>query len=147
MSFRDSFVLTCGSYKSQLGHADYLKLAKVHAYSKFNGKAVIKNGQVVDWEALEALWLTMILKAEMKLERMDPITLMVPNTWSSTDLELATQLLFEKLNVAALYLLEEPLGALYGVGNLTGLVVDIGHDTTDITPIYDNTPIQVGCRA
>jgi actin-related protein len=90
-----------------------------------------------------SLRISMILKSEGKLERMDPITVLIPNSWSHSDLEKITQILFEKLNVPALYLLEEPLAAMYGVGNITGLVIDIGHETTDITAIYDNTPIQV----
>ncbi len=69
---------------------------------------------------------------------------MVPITWSNKDIERATQILFESCNIPALYLLDEPLAIMYGTGILSALVVDMGHATTDITPIYDNSPIGIG---
>jgi actin-related protein len=84
-----------------------------------------------------------MLKYGVNLERNDcPVTLILPNSWSQYDLETATRILFEECNIPALYVLEEPIGALYGTGNMTGLIVDLGHETIDITAIYDNSPIQ-----
>ncbi|KAG5460594.1 MAG: actin-domain-containing protein, partial [Olpidium bornovanus] len=50
------------------------------------------------------------------------------------------QILFEGLNVPAIYIGEQPVMAVYGVGMASGLVVDIGATTTDITPVIDAIP-------
>eukprot|EP00842_Homolaphlyctis_polyrhiza_P006640 jgi/Hompol1/6978/HPOL_005135-RA len=67
-----------------------------------------------------------------------PVLLTVPMSWSRTDQERATQILFEYINAPGIYLLEQPLAALYGIGVVSGLVVDIGHATTDIVAVFDN---------
>ena len=90
----------------------------------------------------------MMLKYGIFIEKNDqPVTLIIPTTWSLKDIERVTQILFENLNIPALYLLDEPLAVMYGTGILSALVVDIGHSSTDITPIYDNTPIGVGKKS
>lgn len=47
------------------------------------------------------------------------------------------QIFFERFNTAAFSILERPLAQIYAVNTLSGLVVDIGQDETDITPVYD----------
>lgn len=47
------------------------------------------------------------------------------------------QIFFERFNIAALSILERPLAQMYAANGLSGLVVDIGQDKTDITPIND----------
>jgi len=51
---------------------------------------------------------------------------------------------FERFNSAAFSILERPLAQLYATNTLTGLIVDIGDTTTDISPISDCL-IQHGC--
>jgi hypothetical protein len=43
------------------------------------------------------------------------------------------QLAFEVFNVTGLFIADEPVLALYSVGKSSGLVVDIGHDTTGVS--------------
>ncbi len=40
------------------------------------------------------------------------------------------QLAFEVFNVSGLFFADEPVLSLYAVGKSSGLVVDIGHETT-----------------
>lgn len=51
--------------------------------------------------------------------------------------ERVCQIFFERFNIAALSIIERPLAQLYATNSLNGLVVDIGENTTDITPISD----------
>lgn len=50
------------------------------------------------------------------------------------------QIFFERFNAAGFSILDRPMAQFYSsiTGNdLSGIVVDVGQDTTDITPIYD----------
>ncbi|RKP38401.1 actin family, partial [Dimargaris cristalligena] len=76
----------------------------------------------------------------LKVPTMDsPVVLAVPTGWSRNELERTAQIFFEQFNVPGIYIAEKPLLAAYGCGVLTGLVIDIGHNFTDITPILDST--------
>ncbi len=66
-----------------------------------------------------------------------PILLSLPHTLSRDSNERICQIFFERFNSAAVSILERPLAQLYATNTLTGLVVDIGDNTTDITPISD----------
>lgn len=47
------------------------------------------------------------------------------------------QIFFERFNVAGFSLIDRPIAQLYAAGQLSGVVIDIGHEMTDITPIYN----------
>ena len=66
-----------------------------------------------------------------------PVILSILPNMSRGTHEIITQLFFERFNVAALSIFERPLLQLYAANNLSGIVVDIGRDTTDITPIVE----------
>lgn len=102
-----------------------------------------ERGLVVNWSALEALW-RHILFTEFKIKRHRnecPVILTLPAFWSKYYHERVAQMFFERFNVPALYILDQPLAELYAVGQLSGIVVDIGWEKTDITPVLD-TAIQ-----
>ncbi|KAJ1929869.1 hypothetical protein EC988_010076, partial [Linderina pennispora] len=67
-----------------------------------------------------------------------PVLFSVPPLWPKTDLENLAQIAFEHLNAPAILVTEQPLMAVYGDGAMTGLVIDIGHATTTVTPIIDS---------
>ena len=69
--------------------------------------------------------------------------LTVPVSWSRSDQERATRILFEYINVPGMFLLDQPVAALYGAGVTSGLVVDIGHTTTGI--FWHALSVIVGC--
>merc|ERR1712038_595389 len=52
------------------------------------------------------------------------------------------EILVEKLGVPALYLANKAVMSLYGGGQMTGVAVDSGQDTTYIVPAYQGNPIQ-----
>jgi actin-related protein len=59
-----------------------------------------------------------------------PILLSVPVHFPLDDWEQATQVAFERLHALGFYVLHQPLAAVYSHGLVTGLVIDIGHETT-----------------
>ncbi|KAG0074402.1 general RNA polymerase II transcription factor, partial [Podila epicladia] len=103
----------------------------------------IEQGIVKDWAAMEALWRHVLFR-ELGIKRSrnaSPVLMVVPTDWTKEEHERITQIFFENFNVPGLYLAEEPLMILYGCATVTGLIIDIGHNSTEITPIID-TQIQ-----
>ncbi|KAJ3416629.1 hypothetical protein HDV05_000911 [Chytridiales sp. JEL 0842] len=94
----------------------------------------IKSGKVVDWDAFEVLIKhTLVRELEIRRSKNDAAVLVcLPLTWSQADIERLVQLLFEKMNVPGLYIAEKPLMALFGCGVLSGLVIDVGHETMEL---------------
>lgn len=56
--------------------------------------------------------------------------LTVPFKWSKLEYERITQIFFESFNVPGIYIAPQPLLALYGCGSVSGIIVDIGYETT-----------------
>ncbi|KAF9314503.1 general RNA polymerase II transcription factor [Podila horticola] len=103
----------------------------------------IEKGIVKDWAAMEALWRHVLFR-ELGIKRSrnaSPVLMVVPTDWTKEEHERITQIFFENFNVPGLYLAEEPLMIMYGCATVTGLIIDIGHNSTEITPIID-TQIQ-----
>jgi actin-related protein 9 len=51
-----------------------------------------------------------------------------------------SRIFFERLNFAAVSVLERPMAQIYAANVLTGIVVDINRVHTEVTPIYDGVP-------
>ncbi|KAJ1974611.1 hypothetical protein H4R35_003531 [Dimargaris xerosporica] len=95
----------------------------------------LSEGFVTNWDNMTAFWGYLLTKGlKLSLETMEcPVLLTTPCQWSRDELERTTQVFFERFNVPGLYIVEQPLLALYGCGMLTGLVIDI-----DIVPVVDS---------
>ncbi|KAJ3172816.1 hypothetical protein HDU87_007818 [Geranomyces variabilis] len=106
----------------------------------------LQEGVPADWAALAGLWQHILLRempTPINRSRNDwSLLLTVPVNWGKEDYARATQIMFEELNFLAFWIVEQPLAALYGCNMTTGLVIDIGHETTDITPIIDNSIVR-----
>jgi actin-related protein len=96
----------------------------------------IGTSSAINWDAVTA-GLERIFKDELKL---DPATQNVFLTdsmfQSNADQEALTRILFETFEVAGLYRMPSAVTALYARGRVDGLVVDIGADSTKISPVY-----------
>lgn len=73
-----------------------------------------------------------------KTRNESPVLLTVPSSWTKEEYERITQIFFESFNVPGLYVAELPLMALYGCGSVSGVVIDIGHETVDVVSIVDS---------
>ncbi|KAJ7460618.1 actin-related protein [Mycena latifolia] len=113
------------------------------------------DGDVKDWTQAEAIWKYVLFNQlqRRRVQNESPVLLSLPPGLSRDTHERICQIFFERFNVAGLGVLERPVGQLYAANSLSGVVVDIGHDKTDITPIYDGfivnsarTSTSVGIR-
>ncbi|KAJ6504873.1 actin-related protein [Mycena vitilis] len=97
------------------------------------------DGDVRDWTQAEAIWKHVLFTQlqRRRVQNESPVLLSLPPGLSRDTYERICQIFFERFNVAGLAILERPVGQLYAANSLSGVVVDIGHDKTDITPIYD----------
>ncbi|KAJ8588107.1 actin-like ATPase domain-containing protein [Rhizopogon salebrosus TDB-379] len=96
-------------------------------------------GDVRDWTQAEALWKYVLFNV-LQLKRTQnesPVMLSMPAGLFRESSQRICQIFFERFNVAGFGLLDRPMSQLYAAGQLTGVVIDIDHEITDITPIYD----------
>ncbi|KAJ3489642.1 hypothetical protein NLI96_g1968 [Meripilus lineatus] len=99
-------------------------------------------GDIEDWTQAEALW-KYVLFNQLQLRRVvmeSPIILSILPGLSRNSYERLCQMFFERFNVAGFSVLDRPMAQFYSAvsGNdLSGVVVDIGQDNTDISPIHD----------
>ncbi|KAI6015988.1 actin family [Pisolithus microcarpus] len=102
------------------------------------------DGDVRDWTQAEALWKYVIFN-QLQIKRTQnesPVILSMPAGLSRDLLEQVCQLFFERFNVAGFAVLERPMAQIYATGLLSGVVVDVGYEQSDISPIYDGFILQ-----
>merc|ERR1719290_268729 len=102
----------------------------------------IRQGSVQNWHDLEVLW-SYILETELKTEGgAQPVIMTQPPLASQQEEDTMAEILVEKLGVPAFFLADKSVMSLYGGGQMTGIAVDSGHDTTYIVPSYQGNPIE-----
>ena len=90
----------------------------------------IRQGVVQDWDDLETIW-THVMETELKAEASDQPLLITQMPLTSRDDESRmAEILMEKMAVPAMFIANKSVMSLYGGGNMTGISVDSGHDTT-----------------
>jgi len=84
-----------------------------------------------------------ILETELKTEGgAQPIIMTQPPLASQQEEDTMAEILVEKLGVPAFFIANKSVMSLYGGGQMTGIAVDSGHDTTYIVPSYQGNPVQ-----
>lgn len=73
-----------------------------------------------------------ILKEEIKTELDQTYVFCIPVNWAKKERELLTKTIFEELQAIALSIVEKPLATIFGVGVITGMVIDIDYDVTSM---------------
>ena len=66
-----------------------------------------------------------------------PVMLSIAPGLSRASQERICQIFFERFNVASFAIVERPMTQIYATGQLSGVVVDIGYEKTDVSPIFD----------
>ena len=90
----------------------------------------IRQGVVQNWDDLETIW-THIVESELKTDSSaQPMLITQMPLASEEDETQMAEILMEKLNVPAMFIANKSVMSLYGGGNMTGISVDSGHDTT-----------------
>ena len=96
---------------------------------------------IKNWDALEQM-INYILQETFHVEsNLHP--LVFPDSVMSTQSERETlvKFCFERINVPAVMLLDKNVLALFSTGKVTGIIVNIGENFTEIVPIKDAMPI------
>jgi len=102
----------------------------------------IRAGVVQDWDDLETIW-SHIINTELKTESSAQPLLITQHPLATTEDETKmAEILMEKLEVPAMFIANKSVMSLYGGGNMTGISVDSGHDTTYIVPSYQGNALQ-----
>jgi actin-related protein 9 len=97
------------------------------------------SGDITEFTQTEAIF-KYVLFAGLHLRRVQnesPVLICLPPGLSRAVHTRLCQMFFERFNVAGYTTIDRPLAQLYAANSLSGVVVDIGWETTDITPIYD----------
>ncbi|KAF9477757.1 actin-related protein [Pholiota conissans] len=104
------------------------------------------DGDVSDWTQAEAIWKYILFNhlQRRRVQNESPILFSIVPGLSRNTYERICQVFFERFNVAGFAILERPVAQLYAVDNLTGIVVDIGDEVTDITTVYAGFILYTG---
>ncbi|KAI0350678.1 actin-like ATPase domain-containing protein [Trametes cingulata] len=106
------------------------------------------DGDISDYTQAEALW-KYVLFGQLGLRRAQmesPVMLSIMAGLSRDAYERVCQIFFERFNVAGFAVLDRPMAQFYAVISgiqLSGVVVDIDLDYTDVTPIADGFPVHL----
>ncbi|MHA1338446.1 MAG: hypothetical protein ACTSRZ_01810 [Promethearchaeota archaeon] len=131
-------------YKDGLSSIDYFSkpfyIGKEAEQHKNDLKVIfpIEKGIINDWEGMEEIW-RFIFYEELKAEPSEHRVLITePPLNPSKNRERMAEIMFEEFNVPSLIIGTQGSLALYAAGLDTGCVVNIGHDITNIVPVYQN---------
>lgn len=112
----------------------------------------IQLSRIVDVEALQALikfiLQTIIARHPILTINQVPLLLIVPsNSYSRLTVELITKFVFENLELTAFNIFDLSVAASYGIGaTSSALVVNIGHEATQIVPVVGGTTIKFASK-
>uniref|UniRef100_A0A7S2K1R8 Actin-related protein 2 n=1 Tax=Leptocylindrus danicus TaxID=163516 RepID=A0A7S2K1R8_9STRA len=101
-------------------------------------KSFITNGIVRDWDALDRLW-DMAFRSKLGLDdASNHKILLSEQPFNPLDnRKMMLERLFETFLFGAVNFSSQAMLSLYAQGLLTGVVVDIGYESTNIVPVYD----------
>ena len=97
----------------------------------------ITKGEIKDYSTMELIW-KHIFYNELLTETKTHSVIVTEAPFASSDnKKQMSEVLFDKLGVESLYIINTSSLALYANGKTTGTVVDIGYQTTSFVPIYE----------
>lgn len=96
----------------------------------------VQNGLVTDWEQMESVW-HFIYRGICCSSEDHPVLLTEPLLNPKKSRERTTEIFFESLKVPKFYLAITATLAVYGSGRTTGMVLDVGLDSSSVVPVYE----------
>lgn len=106
-------------------------------------KPIVENGLVIDWDAAQEQW-AWALKNQLHLKSNSgvPAWLTEP-IWNTIENKTKSlEVLLETLQFEACYLSPTPTCVSFATGRPNCLVVDLGHDTTSVSPVVDGMTLS-----
>lgn len=106
-------------------------------------KPIVQNSMVVDWDAAEQQW-SWALKDILYLNSNSGIpALLTEPIWNTLENKTKSlEILLESLQFEACYLSSTPTCVSFASGRPNCLVVDLGHDTTSVSPVVDGMTLS-----
>lgn len=106
-------------------------------------KPIAENGLVVDWDAAQEQW-DWALKKMLYLESNQGIpALLTESIWNTVENKTKSlEVLLEALEFEACYLSSTPTCVSFATGRPNCLVVDVGHDTSSVSPVVDGMTLS-----
>ncbi|CCC68690.1 hypothetical protein NCAS_0B06060 [Naumovozyma castellii] len=106
-------------------------------------KRIVENGSIMDWDAAQEQW-SWALKSQLHLQSTSGIpALLTEPIWNSVEnRKKSLEILLEGMNFEACYLSSVPTCVSFAAGRPNCLVVDIGHDTTSVSPVVDGMTLS-----
>lgn len=102
----------------------------------------IVRGEIVDWAAFTAFVTRVLNSFDPGVPGFTPsdrpVILVVPPRWAKQDREKVTQLFLRNLMRPAFMIVDSAFASLYACNAVTGLVIDVGHEQTNVTSIVDS---------
>ena len=77
-----------------------------------------------------------------RVQNESPVLLSIFSSLPRDSYERACQIFFERFNVAGFGIVERPVSQLYAANSLSGVVIDVDEEKTDITPISDGLVLR-----
>ena len=110
-------------------------------YSSF-----MSDGCVNDFDAASDSW-THVFGHSLRVTTKEHPLLITEPAWNpSTSREKTLEVAFEKLHAPASFLLKSAVAAAFAGGKSTALIVDVGHATMTVTPVYDGLVLKRGLQ-
>jgi actin-related protein len=142
-SFEPQYVFSSTVAKCEIGknHTHICVGSKMKSAPKNSVVSKLYDGNHVDWEGVEKMW-THIVREKLAIEEEEDkgecYYMMTEKPKENPKHRTKkTELLFETMKADGIYFGKTtPLG-LYAHGLTTGIVIDSGHNGTDITPVFD----------
>lgn len=103
----------------------------------------LEDGLVRDWDLMEAVWAHGLDKIHAD-PKQHPILYSEPVVTMQSQREKAMEIMFESLQVPALFPAKSGSLHAFSVGRPTALIVDLGSAHTRVSPVYDGYCIETG---
>lgn len=101
-------------------------------------KYPMEHGTVVDWGDMELIWRYIYSKEQLQTDSEEhPVLITESPVNPRVNREKTAEILFESLNVPALFISMQAVLSLYASGRTTGVVLDSGDGITQAVPIYE----------
>ncbi|KAK6925230.1 Actin family [Dillenia turbinata] len=102
----------------------------------------IKDGVVADWDIVDSIWDHAFRECLLIDPKEHPMLVAEPSSNTQQQRERATELMFEKYKVPALFLAKNAVLTAFASGRATALVVDGGGGSTTVAPVHDGYVLQ-----
>lgn len=102
----------------------------------------IEHGIITDWQDMIKVWHYAFF-SELLVECAEQPILITktPNSPEEADFKI-TEIMFEYFNAPAIFFTPTNVLSLFATGRKSGLVIDSGHDVTNVLPVFEGYPIQ-----